>query len=544
MDKNVISFVFNANLPFVREIKPHFVHEELPFFETVSMAFIPFLQMLDRLETEHIPFRITLVMPPVLCHLLTDELLVNRYLEYVDNQIAFGEKEMTRCKDNPKLLKLVYKYYEDIIDKRVLFTERYNKNIPAVLYNHARRGKLEIITTAAANAYLPFYINYPSAIAAQIETALITHRNFFKTRPEGFWLPELAYCDDLDSLIRLYKFDWVVIDTHTALLSRILPKDGTFYPLKTQAGLFFLAKDFYAYQDIMSRKTGLTLNKAFRSYFDDAGFDLPHDYIINFVSENGMRLATGYKYYTKGQNGKNKELYNFENANTAAKQAANQFLLNRVQSLSEAKKAIQKNTVSVCALPFSFFGYFWYEGWTFIEEVFRQGVSHSDIQFLTPSEYLRKEDSLNFPVITPEYSSSGYNGYAETFLGYSNVWIYRHILRSIERMIELSERFSDETDVRERVLNQAAREILLSTQAEWLRLTANVEPNISNEWRNYAQTKLELHLRNFTTLYESLGSSRLSTRFLTDLEAKDNVFPDINYRSFRRKRKFEFIRKK
>jgi 1,4-alpha-glucan branching enzyme len=544
MDKNVISFVFNANLPFVREIKPHFVDEELPLFETVSFSFIPFLQMLDRLEAEHIPFRITLVMPPVLCHLLTDELLINRYLEYVDNQIAFGEKEMTRCKDNPKLLKLVYKYYEDAIDKRVLFTERYNKNIPAALYNHTRRGKLEIITTAAANAYLPFYINYPSAIAAQIETALIAHRNFFRTRPQGFWPPELAWCDNLDNLLHWYKFDWAVIDTHTALLSRILPEDGTFYPLKTQAGLFLLTKDFYAYQDIMSRKTGLPLNNAFRSYFDDAGFDLPHEYVINFISENGMRLATGYKYYTKGQNGKNKEIYHIEKANIAAKQAAKQFLSNRAQSLFEAQKEIHKNTISVCALPFSFFGHFWYEGWTFIEEIFREGAQHPDIQFLTPSEYLRKKNSDEFSVIAPEYSSSGYNGYAETYLGSSNDGIFRHILRSIERMIELSERFSDETDVRERVLNQAAREILLSTQADWLRITANAELNISSEWRNYAQNKLELHLRNFTTLYESLGSAHLSTRFLTDLEAKDNVFPDINYRSFRRKRKFEFNRKK
>jgi 1,4-alpha-glucan branching enzyme len=543
MGKNVISFVFNANLPFVRETKPHFVYEELPFFESISSAFIPFLQMLERLDIDHIPFRITLVMPPVLCCLLTDELLINRYLEYVDNQITFGEKEMVRCKDNPEILKLVYKYYEEAIDKRVLFTERYNKNIPAVLSSYALRGKLELITTAAANAYLPFYINYPSSISAQIETALIAHRNFFRIRPQGFWLPELAWCDNLDSILRSYKFNWVVVDTHSALLSLVRTESGTFYPLKTQNGLFLLAKDFHAYQDIMNRKTGLPLNKAFRSYFDDAGFDLPRDYVINFISESGERLATGFKYYTKGQNGKCKEIYNIENAKTSAREAAKQFLSNRMQSLSDAQKSIHKNALSTCALPFSFFGYFWYEGWTFIEEVFREGACHPDIRFVTPSEYLYKEDPCEVSIISPEYSSSGYNGYAETYLGSSNDWIYRHILRSIERMIELSERFGDETDVRERVLNQAAREILLSTQADWLRFTANVEPNISSGWQNYAQNKLELHLRNFTTLYESLGSTHLSTRFLTDLEMKDNVFPDINYRSFRRKKNVGFTRK-
>jgi 1,4-alpha-glucan branching enzyme len=90
------------------------------------------------------------------------------------------------------------------------------------------------------------------------------------------------------------------------------------------------------------------------------------------------------------------------------------------------------------------------------------------------------------------------------------------------------------------VLNQAAREILLAMDADWARFTADGEQYVFTEWRRYAQNKLKLHLRNFTTLYESLGNSQLSTRFLTDLEYKDNAFPNINYRSFRRKKKFEF----
>jgi 1,4-alpha-glucan branching enzyme len=539
--KNVLSFVFNVHLPFIKEADPKFFYEEIPFFELISLSFIPFIEMLGRLEAERIPFRIALVMPTLLCQLLTDDMLVKRYLSYVDKQIAFGQKEMLRCRNRPRLLKLAQYYYERALEHKFLFVERYRKNIPEVISHYEKHGKLEIIATAAINAYLPFYINYPSSISAQIETALLSHKRFFKERPQGFWLPEMAYCKNLDRIIRTYGFSWTIVDTHTALLSRPYPEDGSFYPLKTQNGLCLLVKDFYAHRDIMHKDAGLPCNPAFRSYFDDAGFELRKSCIADFISARGVRLATGYKYYTKKQSGKSKETYNLDKAAEAAKEAAKEFLQNRVASLSEARENINKTPLSLSVLPFDFFGRFWYEGWTFVEEVFRSGANIADIEFMTPSVYLYKENASAFQRISPEYSSSGPNGYAEAYLDSSNVAIYRHLLRSVERMIEISERFGEETDVRERVLNQAAREILLATDADWARFAEDGEQYVFSEWRRYAQNKLKTHLRNFTTLYESLGNSQLSTRFLTDLECKDNAFPNINYRSFKRKKKLEYV---
>ncbi|MDR2865004.1 MAG: DUF1957 domain-containing protein [Spirochaetaceae bacterium] len=535
-EKNVISFVFHANLPFVRESESRFVYEEMPFFETLSLSFIPFLEMLDRFEAEHIPSHITLVVSPILCQLLRDELVISRYLDYLNNQIIFGEKEIDRRRDTPEILVLAQHYYQRACETRTLFTERYQKNIPNVLSAHAQKGRLELMMTAAMNAYLPFYINYPSAIDAQIETAAASHKAFFKDSSQGFWLPELAYCENLDRILRSHQFEWTIIDTHAALLSRPVPETGSFYPLKTKNGLCLLVKDFYAYQDVMNKESGFAHNKLFRSYFDDAGFDLPLHNVINFLSVEGIRLETGYKYYTQGES---KEIYNIEQARDAAKKAAGTFLSNRIKSLSEAQNIMHKKAISLSVFPFKYFGRFWYEGWTFIEEVIRQGISYPEIEFITPSAYLYQEKTSDFQLIAPEYSSSGYNGYAEAYFDSSNNWIYRHLLRAIVRMIELSERFDEESGIRERILNQAAREILLATDAELVKLCANSEQNIPNEWCCYARDTLKRHIRNFTTLYEALGNSRLSVLFLTDLEQKNNVFPEINYRLFRRKKKVE-----
>ncbi|MDR2468326.1 MAG: DUF1957 domain-containing protein, partial [Spirochaetaceae bacterium] len=278
-------------------------------------------------------------------------------------------------------------------------------------------------------------------------------------------------------------------------------------------------------------------NSIFRSYFDDSGFELPAGSIRPFLSANGMRVATGYKYQTTGEEGQNKQLYNVGQGMNAAREKARIFLDNRIKTLRSARLLMsEKLPVSLCAYDADFFGRFWYEGWVFIEELFRAASEHVDIQFMTPSEYLSRLEIENFQTITPVFSSQGFNGYGESYLDSSNDWVYRHLLRAGERMVELAERFNGESDdLRERALNQAAREMLLAQSSDWVRIITTGEYHLTREWSNYARNRVEMHLRNFTTFYEALGSDYISTRFLTELEQKNNIFPDINYRIFQRK---------
>ena len=116
------------------------------------------------------------------------------------------------------------------------------------------------------------------------------------------------------------------------------------------------------------------------------------------------------------------------------------------------------------------------------------------------------------------------------WLDASNDWIYRHTVRSLERMVELAERFPNESGIKERALNQAAREILLAQTSDWTKCL------YKQESVEYARNQLEGALRNFTTIYEALGSNYISTEWLTTLEQRHNIFPTMNYRVFRRKR--------
>ena len=97
-------------------------------------------------------------------------------------------------------------------------------------------------------------------------------------------------------------------------------------------------------------------------------------------------------------------------------------------------------------------------------------------------------------------------------------------------MSELAERFPNETGLRERILNQAAREVLLSMCSDWALLMR------AGRSSGFARKQVEDPISNFARIYDMLCSNTVSTEWVTKLEKRNNLFPSINYRMFRKKR--------
>jgi 1,4-alpha-glucan branching enzyme len=76
----------------------------------------------------------------------------------------------------------------------------------------------------------------------------------------------------------------------------------------------------------------------------------------------------------------------------------------------------------------------------------------------------------------------------------------------------------------------ASRELLLAQSMDWF-LMMN-----EGEQSEYARRRFEESVRAFTVVYESLGSNFISTEWLTTTEKMHNLFADINYRVFSRKK--------
>ena len=523
-----ISLVFEAHLPYIREYNKEDdlaqAGEEGRFFEYTSETLIPLLEVLERLENDHVPFRLALVISPVLCHMLNDEHLQKKYLHYIDKQIEFGRQEIERTSGLDGMNKLAQHYYNVTVDRRIAYTERYEKNLLKAFDFYRRRGKLEILASCATHAFLPFISHSPESLQAQTEIPIANYRRYFGSCPQGFWLPALGWTPDIDTYLRAYNFSYTIVDTHGLLSGKPVPKNGCFYPVKTPNGTFILTRDFYAVQEIEK----ISSDESFRNNDRDAGYELPAKTVKQFLNTEGERRRTGFKYWQRDEN--NDIVYDPLAARDKVAKYARTFIEKTVNRLDIAARWMKETPISVYAHNADNFGRFWYEGPQFIEALFRLASDYRDFQFLCPSEYIFKQDLSSIQVVTPEFSSCEVNGYGETWLNVSNDWIYRHLIRSMERMTELAERFPDDTGLKERALNQAAREILLAQSSDWPALLYKQEST------EYARAQAENALRNFTTIYEALGSNYISTEWLTTLERRHNIFPNINYRVFRRKK--------
>jgi 1,4-alpha-glucan branching enzyme len=514
--------MLHAHAPFLRHGELLSGSQEHWFFECLSETYIPLLEAFERLDRDRVPFRMAISLSPTLCHMLTDEILVERYLQYTDRQIEFGAQELERSAGDKELHALVQLFYDRVMDKRVLLTERYEKNILKGFEYFQKKGRIELLGTAATHAFLPFYTAYPEAIQAQFEVAIATYRDNFGKSPQGFWLPELGWSESLDSWLRAYNFGYTVLESHALVFGSPTAKNGTFYPIRTPQGIFAFGRDFYACRDIEQ----MTRDPVYRYYPRDQGFELPADEVKPFLGPQGNRIGTGYKYWAGGSG----NLYSPALAREKAKNHARDFLAARIARLKSAAALVEGVPVSLCAFDADSFGRFWHEGSLFLETLFREGAKSQEVQFLTPSEYLVKQNPTGFQTLVPEFSSWGPNGYAEAWLDASNDWMYSHTVRALERMVEIAERFPNSSSLKERALNQAARELLLVLSSDWSKML------YKQESAAHARSRIENSLRNFTTIYEALGSNYISTEWLTQLEKRNNIFPNINYRVFRRKR--------
>ena len=80
--------------------------EEEWLYEAITGTYLPLIQMFEGLLTDRIPYRCTVSLSAPLITMLTDDLLKQRYAEYLDDLIALGAKEIERTKAEPQYRRL------------------------------------------------------------------------------------------------------------------------------------------------------------------------------------------------------------------------------------------------------------------------------------------------------------------------------------------------------------------------------------------------------------------------------------------------------
>jgi len=278
-------------------------------------------------------------------------------------------------------------------------------------------------------------------------------------------------------------------------------------------------------RSVWSSKEGYPGDYNYREYYRDIGFDLDMAYIGPYVQPNGHRKMTGVKYYRITGGPGDKEIYSPDEAAERVAAHAADFLNSRIGQTEKLAELMDRPPLIMVPYDAELFGHWWHEGPQFLETLFRN-LSHNQntIEPVTPSEYLQKYPRNQ--VVEPSASSWGQWGYADVWLNERNDWIYPHLHKAADRMVELAQKFPAAGGVTRRALNQAARELMLAQSSDWAFILK------SGTMTHYAENRVKEHLVRFNRLYDDLTRGSVDEPGLRDMESKDNLFNDLDYRVY------------
>jgi len=529
-EKGYLSFVLHAHLPFVRHPEHENFLEEDWLFEGITETYLPLLDMMTRLVSERVYFRLTMSLTPPLCAMLSDPLLQSRYRRYLYKRIDLAEREVHRTKDQPAFAPSAQMYHRKLTRCRQMYDDWYRGNILQAFRSFQDQGVLEIITCAATHGYLPL-MQHRQAMRAQIRVAVDDYQRHFGRRPRGIWLAECAYQQGVDELLQEAGIRFFFMEAHGLLYGRPRPRYGVYAPVYCPTGVAAFGRDMESAHQVWSGDTGYPGDPKYREFYRDVGYDLDYDYIKPYLHPDGVRRNIGLKYHRiTGRVALNaKEAYQPDEARVLAGDHAGNFLFNRQKQVEHLHGILQKKPLITSMYDAELFGHWWYEGPDFLESLFRKlHYDQKDLKLITPSEYLQQYP--DHQLIQPEMSSWGDKGYYEVWLNPSNDWIYKHLHKAADRMIELADKNPAATGIRARALNQAARELYLAQSSDWAFLMT------VGTATSYAQKRTKDHLNRFIALYDQIQHDTIDESMLAEIEKRDNIFPFLDYRVFRSSR--------
>lgn len=524
MEKGFLALILHAHLPYVRHPEfPDFLEEDW-FYEAITETYIPLLRVYHQLANDGINFKLTMSLSPTLISMFKDLLLQQRYLKRIENLIELAEKEVERTRWLPDFHEVALMYLEHFRFCHYFFTEKARCDLTLPFKELSDAGYLEIITCGATHGFMPLMMN-SMAERAQIAIAVQTHLQALGRSPRGIWLPECGYKPGIDELLREQGIRFFFTDAHGILHASPRPKYGVFAPIYCSSGVAAFGRDLESSKQVWSANEGYPGDPDYREFYRDIGHDLDYDYLHSYLPSSGIRVQTGIKYFRITGRSYDKQPYNIWNAREKAALHAGNFMFNREKQIEYLASLLDRPPIVISPYDAELFGHWWFEGPLWLDFLIRKiAYDQKTLRLITPADYLEM-----FPknqVSKPSMSSWGYKGYNEVWLEERNDWIYHHLHKLAERMVELATDFPHAAGNLERALNQAARELLLLQSSDWAFIMK------TGTMVDYAVRRTKVHIHRFNQLYEQIKYNRIDPYYLHEIEEKDNLFPNLNFRIY------------
>lgn len=516
--------VLHSHLPFIKHPQYEYFLEEHWLFEAISECYIPLLRRLKQLESENIDFRLTISVTPPLAQMLDDTHLMQKYEKHLENQLLLAQKEVQRTKDD-KNYKDIAQFYQDLYTQtKDFFVNTLQRNVLNGYRYFNDLGKIEVITCGATHGFLPLLQTNKRAVEVQIELAVESHKRHFHKAPKGIWLPECAYYDGLDEILKENGIEFFFMDAHGLVYAEPTSINGVYSPVYTSNAVAAFARDPHSAKQVWSSKEGYPGDLNYRDFYRDIGYDLDFDYIKDHIDPSGNRGFTGFKYHKVTGDTDYKEVYNPLVASQKTKDHAKDFHFKRDQQFEFLGSNMQRTPMVVSPYDAELFGHWWFEGVEFIYNIFKEIDKHKAFKAVTPLEYLSMYPQNQ--VVSPAASSWGDQGYYDVWLNEGNSWIYRHLHNMADAMQSLSNQYKEGTsEENKRVLNQMLRELLLAQSSDWAFLMT------TKTAVEYSVQRTKEHISNFQDLMKMIDSE-INYQFLEELELKNSIFQFCDYTIF------------
>ncbi len=565
------AFVLHSHIPYV------LAHGQWPhgtdwLTEVAAESYIPLLDAFHELIAEGVSPRVTIGLTPILCEQLADDGFKDEFTDWLHANIgaASNDARTFRASGNTELLALAQWWRETF--RRVLhqFENVYDCDLVGAFRALQDRGHIEIITSAATHGYLPLLLTDDS-VRAQVKAGVASYVRHFGRAPQGFWMPECAYRPRYRWNAPLPKFQtgepqlrrgvdeflsdagiaYTFVDAHLTSGGRVqgvyadrfgalkalwhqftienepevTPQDRTPYTP------YFIASSGEAEQApvaVFSRDT----RSSHAVWAADAGYPGDEWYLEFHKTHEPGRM----RYWRVSQNKTDmdtKGVYDVARAEARVGEHARHFA-QEMQSLLREQRDLAgeagRAPVVTAMYDTELFGHWWREGPQWLKAVIREMARDTSIDRTTCGDYLQANvtnDDRTEIVALPE-GSWGEGGFHSIWLNERTVWMWEAIYEA-EREIAEAARLCAQVPDALRPLRQAARELLLLQASDWPFVTS------TNGAPDYAEARIKAHHVNcmqLAKLARAVASGAETGdspwRVLSEVEKRDNPFPDIN----------------
>ncbi len=519
MAQGALALVLHAHLPYVRANEENSLEEDW-FFQALIECYLPLLEMLEAAAAD--PKQnagLTMGISPTLLSLLTDNTLHQRFPTWIQTRLQLLQQAPRDHKAAALHLKGCFEHY-------LLSWQNSNGDLISRFRALQQKGVLDLLTCGATHGYMPLLREHPEAIRAQLRTAVREHQRLIGERPQGIWLPECAYYEGLDLWMRDAGLRYAVLDGHGLLHAKPRPRYGVYAPICSRQGVAFFGRDSDATLPVWSARDGYPGDPTYREFHRDLGWDLPQEQIeacgLPIQRPLGLKL---HRVSDQQAPLDSKQPYEPDLAATRTKEHAKHYLEGRRNQLDGLEARMETAPLLVAPFDAELFGHWWYEGPSFLAEIFRQGPEQQ-VNFTTLRGFLKQKPHLQ--ICEPSPSSWGQGGFHDYWLNESNAWIIPEWSRAGLAMKERCSRGVG-SELGLRLLNQAGRELLLAQSSDWsFILRAGTTTDLAKE-------RIERHLDRFWTLMAYIdGQKTLNESWLKDVESEDSLFPLIQPADWKR----------